>query len=186
MRVLALNCGSSSVKSALIDTATGRRLQEIHVENIGSDHVALQGAVDQLLTEYRERQAIDSAGSGRASRRSRRRKISRPTLLDAAVLDEIEQLNALAPLHNPPALAAIRQARTVLPDVPHVAVFDTAFHATLPDHAREYALPVDVSRRLRHSTFWVSWHQSQPCREQRRCVLGRRSASTAHHLLPSR
>lgn len=64
------------------------------------------------------------------------------------MLNEIEQLNALAPLHNPPAIAAIRQALAVLPDIPHVAVFDTAFHATLPDHAREYALPADVRRRF--------------------------------------
>ena len=148
MRVLALNCGSSSVKSALLDTATGRRLQEIRVENIGSDPVALQGAVDRLLTEYRERQESTQPEAVAHRVVHGGEKFQRPVLLDAAVLDELEQLNALAPLHNPPALAAIRQARTMLPDVPHVAVFDTAFHATLPDHAREYALPVDVSRRL--------------------------------------
>src|SRR5690606_20134530 len=70
-----------------------------------------------------------------------------PTRLDGAVLDEVEQLNRLAPLHNPPALLAVRRARAVLPDVPHFAVFDTAFHATLPDFAREYALPADVRER---------------------------------------
>ena len=149
MRVLALNCGSSSVKSALIDSATGRRLQEIRVENIGSDPVDLQGAVDRLLTEYREREAASTQPEAVAHRVVHGgEKFQRPVMLDAAVLDQLEQLNALAPLHNPPALAAIRQARDALPDVPHVAVFDTAFHATLPDHAREYALPVDVSRRL--------------------------------------
>lgn len=149
MRVLALNCGSSSVKSALIDTATGRRLQEIRVENIGSDPVDLQRAVDRLLTEYREREAASTQPEAVAHRVVHGgEEFQRPVLLDAAVLDQLEQLNALAPLHNPPALAAIRQARAVLRDVPHVAVFDTAFHATLPDHAREYALPVDVSRRL--------------------------------------
>lgn len=149
MRVLALNCGSSSVKSALIDAATGRRLQEIRVENIASNPVDLQAAVDRLLTEYREREAPSTQPEAVAHRVVHGgEKFQRPVMLDAAVLDQLEQLNALAPLHNPPALAAIRQARTALPDVPHVAVFDTAFHATLPDHAREYALPVDVSRRL--------------------------------------
>ena len=61
---------------------------------------------------------------------------------------EIEQLSHLAPLHNPPALAAVRQARNAYPQVPHVAVFDTAFHATLPAHAREYALPRDLRERF--------------------------------------
>lgn len=149
MRVLALNCGSSSVKSALLDTATGRRLQEIRVENIGSDPVDLQGAVERLLTEYRERETAATQPEAVAHRVVHGgEKFRRPVLLDAAVLDELEQLSALAPLHNPPALTAIRQARAVLSNVPHVAVFDTAFHATLPDHAREYALPLDVSRRL--------------------------------------
>jgi acetate kinase len=71
-----------------------------------------------------------------------------PTRLDGAVLEQIEQLNHLAPLHNPPALAAIRRAMAALPDVPHFGVFDTAFHSTLPDQAREYALPLDIRERF--------------------------------------
>lgn len=149
MRVLALNCGSSSVKSALIDTPAGRRLQEIRVENIGSDHGDLQGAVERLFAEYRERGSASTQPEALAHRVVHGgEKFREPTRIDASVLDELGQLNSLAPLHNPPAIAAIRQARAVLPNIPHVAVFDTAFHATLPDHAREYALPVDVSRRL--------------------------------------
>lgn len=164
MRILALNCGSSSVKSALIDTATGRRLQEIRVENIGSDHVRLHvgddmsnldagadlpAAVERLLTEHRRRWNDSTQPEAVAHRIVHGgEKFRDPTRLDAAVLQEIEQLNSLAPLHNPPALAAVRQARCALPDLPHVAVFDTAFHATLPDHAREYALPADVRQRF--------------------------------------
>jgi acetate kinase len=75
-------------------------------------------------------------------------KFRDPTRLSESVLGEIEQLNHLAPLHNPPALAAIRRAMAALPDVPHFAVFDTAFHSTLPDHAREYALPLDIRQRF--------------------------------------
>lgn len=163
MRVLALNCGSSSVKSALIDTALGRRLQEMHVENIGSDHARLhvgdevrelrqgtdlQAAVDELLETY---ERLDSALSPEAVVHRvvhGGEKFHDPTRLDESVLGEIEQLNHLAPLHNPPALAAIRRALAALPGVPHFAVFDTAFHATLPAHAREYALPGDVRRRF--------------------------------------
>ena len=64
-----------------------------------------------------------------------------PTVIDEAVLAAIEELRPLAPLHNEPALDAIRAAQRALPDVPHVAVFDTAFHATIPDEAATYALP---------------------------------------------
>ena len=145
MRVLALNCGSSSVKSALIDTAHDRRLQEIHIENIGSD---LTAAVDELLARYRRLDASLSPEAVVHRVVHGGEKFRDPTRLDDAVLDEIEQLNHLAPLHNPPALAAIRRAMAALPDVPHVAVFDTAFHSTLPDHAREYALPLDIRRRF--------------------------------------
>ena len=72
----------------------------------------------------------------------------RPTQIDDTVLAEIEQLSHLAPLHNPPALAAVRQAREAYPRTPHIAVFDTAFHATLPRHAREYALPQELRQRF--------------------------------------
>ena len=64
-----------------------------------------------------------------------------PVLIDDEVVLELESAVELAPLHNAPALAAIKQARAVLPDVPHVAVFDSAFHATIPAEARTYALP---------------------------------------------
>lgn len=156
MRVLALNCGSSSVKSALIDTASGRRVQEMQVENIGSD---LQAAVDELLALYKRSDTLEHDGSDPTRDISVAiaavahrvvhggEKFRDPTRLDDSVLAEIETLNPLAPLHNPPALAAIRHARAALPDIPHFAVFDTAFHSTLPDHAREYALPADVRRR---------------------------------------
>jgi acetate kinase len=67
-----------------------------------------------------------------------------PVVIDDAVVGELEAAVELAPLHNAPALAAIKQARRELPDVPHVAVFDTAFHATIPAEARAYALPARV------------------------------------------
>jgi acetate kinase len=64
-----------------------------------------------------------------------------PVRIDEEVVDAIRELSTLAPLHNGPALAAIEQAREALPDVPHVAVFDTAFHATIPEPAATYAIP---------------------------------------------
>jgi acetate kinase len=64
-----------------------------------------------------------------------------PTLIDDAVIAAIEELTPLAPLHNEPALQAIRGAKKALPEVPHVAVFDTAFHSTIPAEAATYAIP---------------------------------------------
>ena len=64
-----------------------------------------------------------------------------PTLIDRDVVAAIEELRPLAPLHNEPALEAIRTARLALPDVPQIAVFDTAFHSSMPDEAATYAIP---------------------------------------------
>jgi acetate kinase len=64
-----------------------------------------------------------------------------PVVIDADVKEAIRELTPLAPLHNAPALRAIEDARHALPDVPHVAVFDTAFHRTMPEEATRYAVP---------------------------------------------
>jgi acetate kinase len=64
-----------------------------------------------------------------------------PVVVDARVRQSIRELSSLAPLHNRPAVAAIDEAQAALPDVPHVAVFDTAFHVTIPDEAATYAIP---------------------------------------------
>jgi acetate kinase len=64
-----------------------------------------------------------------------------PAVIDSDVLAAIDELRPLAPLHNEPALRAIRAAQAALPEVPHVAVFDTAFHSTIPEEAATYAIP---------------------------------------------
>jgi acetate kinase len=74
-------------------------------------------------------------------------------LIDDALQSRLEELVQLAPLHNRPALDAIAEARKVLPDVPHVAVFDTAFHATIPPAAATYALPAEWRREIRRYGF---------------------------------
>jgi acetate kinase len=107
-----------------------------------------------------------------------------PVLIDDEVRREIHELEALAPLHNAPAVRAIAQAERALPDLPHVAVFDTAFHATIPDEAATYALPErwrDLGvRRYGFHGLSVQW-----CAEQVRvprlvvCHLGGGSSVTA-------
>ena len=89
-----------------------------------------------------------------------------PTLIDDDVIAGIDALSPLAPLHNVPALAAIRDARAALPDVPHVAVFDTAFHASIPEQAATYAVPVRWRedwgvRRYGFHGIAVEWVSSQ-------------------------
>ncbi|MCA9471894.1 MAG: acetate/propionate family kinase [Nitrospirales bacterium] len=77
-------------------------------------------------------------------------RFSQSTIIDASVLQEIEQFNDLAPLHNPTCLAGIVDARTFFGhDMPMVAVFDTAYHRTLPAHAATYAIPYELSKRHR-------------------------------------
>jgi acetate kinase len=147
MPIFALNCGSSSIKSAIVDRASRRRLFDIHVEN--ADASGFSAAVAQVLQELRSRSGEHGEPDAFAHRIVHGGdRFVRPTQIDDKVLAEIEQLSHLAPLHNPPALAAVRQARKEYPRTPHIAIVDTAFHATLPHHAREYALPQELSQRF--------------------------------------
>jgi acetate kinase len=92
-------------------------------------------------------------------------RFRQPVLIDDDVVRELESLTELAPLHNAPALAAIREARRILPDVPQVAVFDSAFHATIPEEASTYALPARVRawsiRRFGFHGLSVQWASEQ-------------------------
>lgn len=133
MRVLVLNTGSSSVKYQLIDTTTGQRIRRGMVEEV-TDH-------ERALTEIGEQLAdatIDAVGHRVVHGGER---FSEPTLVDDEVIAAIRDLVPLAPLHNPANLLGIEQARRRWPDVAHVAVFDTAFHRTLPPAAHRYAVP---------------------------------------------
>ncbi|MEU0549093.1 acetate kinase [Micromonospora sp. NPDC005979] len=143
-RVLVLNCGSSSVKWRLYDG--DRTLGQGTVERVGeagggpADHAS---AVRQILD------GLDLNGLTAVGHRVVHggRTFSAPTVVDDAVLAAIRDLVPLAPLHNPANLAGIEMARTALPDVPQVAVFDTAFHHTLPEAAATYAIDRDTAER---------------------------------------
>ncbi|HEU4778518.1 MAG TPA: acetate/propionate family kinase, partial [Steroidobacteraceae bacterium] len=144
MHILALNCGSSSIKCAVIDSDTGKKALELQVTNTGRD----TSAIDTLLAELRQRW-VDLGKIDAVVHRVVHggERYSAPILIDTDVLAQLDALARLAPLHNPPATFAIRRARELFAHAPHVAVFDTAFHATLPRRAREYALPEDVRVR---------------------------------------
>ncbi len=140
--MLVLNCGSSSIKADVLDPETGVRFVRERVERIEGDHAAALAALLPTLIDRSPEGALAAVGHRVVHGGDR---YSRPVLIDDAVEAGIEALCALAPLHNPANLAGIRAARQLLPDVPHVAVFDTAFHGTLPSRARAYALPKEVA-----------------------------------------
>ena len=163
MVVLVCNAGSSSLKADLLDPASGARLRSLRVERIGSEGcfarwdggepVAL-GRVDATAAMGRTLPELAAGAPGGAVTIVGHRVVHggerfvAATVIDDAVEAEIEALSPLAPLHNPANLAGIRAARALLPDALHVAIFDTAFHATLPRRARSYALPSELSERL--------------------------------------
>jgi acetate kinase len=115
--ILVVNAGSTSLKLSVVDA--GERSSPIHSFE---DVPAAVTAVGHRVVHGGER-------------------FLKPVRIDADVERELEELVELAPLHNRPALEAIARARTALPNLPHVAVFDTAFHATIPAVAATYALP---------------------------------------------
>jgi acetate kinase len=106
-----------------------------------------------------------------------------PTVIDDELVARLQALVDLAPLHNAPALDAIASARAALPDIPHVAVFDTAFHSTIPAFAATYALPADRRREIRRYGFHglsVQWASEQvPARRLVVCHLGGGCSVTA-------
>lgn len=143
-RILVLNCGSSSVKFRLYDGDEVR--DKGTVERVGEpgggppDH---ETAVREII------ERLDLTGLAGIGHRVVHggRRFSEPVLLDDAVIAAIEDLVPLAPLHNPANLTGIRVARAALPDTPQVAVFDTAFHHTLPEAAATYAIDRETAER---------------------------------------
>ena len=165
MRILTLNSGSSSIKCALIDCESNSRLFEVAIHNIGAGECRLVskgvdascravGALDYddavalAMTEIQKRLSASTVVNAVAHRIVHGgESFTHPVVVDDDVVAAIESLSSHAPLHNPPALSVLRAARGSFDNVPHVAVFDTAFHATLPTRAREYALPRALTKR---------------------------------------
>lgn len=139
MNVLVLNAGSSSLKFEVIEMDSERRVVKGQVERVTDINAALEEAFRQI-----GHAAVDAVGNRVVHGGDRFRE---PVLIDDAVEHQIEELSPLAPLHNPHNLAALRAARRRLPRAKHVAVFDTAFHATIPPHAYVYGLPWEFLER---------------------------------------
>lgn len=152
--VLVLNAGSSSLKYQLVVPEDGAVQTKGTIERIGEDGsgVADHHAAVQQVTAQIEAAGVDLARVGVRAVGHRvvhgGPDFSDPVLVTDRVVEQVRDLSPLAPLHNPGAVAGIEAARAQL-DVPHVAVFDTAFFATLPPAAATYALPKDLAREHR-------------------------------------
>jgi acetate kinase len=140
-RILTFNAGSSSLKLGLFDAEARQQIAAVSMDGEEAE-TALRGevgAIDGLLRrEGIERDRVRAVGHRVVHGGTRQ---VRSVLLNAAVERDVEELAPLAPNHNPAALAVIRAVRALLPGVPQVAAFDTAFHATLPPGAHVYPLP---------------------------------------------
>jgi acetate kinase len=173
MKILVINCGSSSIKYQLINTENKERLCKGLVERIGAvtsiikqefkdekplkksmvieNHAAALKKIMELLIEahndyLQSLNEIEAVGH-RVVHGGETFKDS--VLIDDDVEEAIQQAFDIAPLHNPPNLEGIRAAKKHLPDVPHVAVFDTAFHHSIPQHAYLYGIPNRLYRRYK-------------------------------------
>lgn len=140
-QVLVLNSGSSSVKFQVIDTDSGQSLASGLVERVTNHAQALQEVLDQLASFGLKPEACGHRVVHGGAR------FSEPVLIDQAVLDEIDALSHLAPLHNPANVAGIRAAIAAFEGLPQVAVFDTAFHQSMPEAAYRYAIDAELANR---------------------------------------
>lgn len=169
-RILVINCGSSSLKYSFYDTGDETRHARGQVERIGIDGTRLvhrgsrpggsdikrdlpkggfAEAFKAMVGELTAKETGVISGAGEVSLVAHRvvhggEKFTEGTLITDDVLAQIEALNPLAPLHNPVNVAGIREMRRLFPAVPQVAVFDTAFHHTLPAYAYLYGLPYEL------------------------------------------
>ena len=183
--VLVINCGSSSLKFKLLEPDSGVARASGNVDQIGEgsgpssvpDHeAALQRAFDMLADD-----GVDIQNCGLVAVGHRvvhgGNEFCQPTLLDDTIIAALKGLSELAPLHNPPALTGIEVARRLLPNVPHVAVFDTAFFHDMPPAASTYAIDSALAERWQIRRYGFHGTSHRYVSEQAAAFLGRPRAS---------
>ena len=144
MKILVINSGSSSIKYKLFEMPSSCLVSKGNIERIGekgslvADHNA---GLKMILDKVDSVSAVGHRVVHGAE------KFQRPVLIDQAVIREIRKCCSIAPLHNPANLMGILACKKLLPGVPQVAVFDTAFHHTLADYAYTYGLPYEYYKR---------------------------------------
>lgn len=168
MKILVLNCGSSSIKYKLFDMTTKEVLAQGGIEKIGlvgsflkltlpngekiilekdiPEHTAgIEFILNTLVSpEYGAIKSLDEINAVGHRMVHGGERFSESVKLDKEVLDAFAACNDLAPLHNPANLKGVNAVSAILPNVPQVGVFDTAFHQTMPDYAYMYAIPYEM------------------------------------------
>ena len=168
MKILVLNCGSSSIKYKLFDMTTKEVLAQGGIEKIGlvgsflkltlpngekkilekdiPEHTAgIEFILNTLVSpEYGAIKSLDEINAVGHRMVHGGERFSESVLLNKEVLDAFIACNDLAPLHNPANLTGVNAVSAILPNVPQVGVFDTAFHQTMPDYAYMYAIPYEL------------------------------------------
>ena len=143
MKIVVINAGSSSLKVKIFESATRDEVESFFVEHIGEEGGAFathHEALNSLGIDFRE---VDAVGHRVVHGGEH---FSEATLIDNEVVEKLRSLIPLAPLHNPANIKGIEVVRSIAPNLPQVAVFDTAFHTTMPKEAYLYALPQEVSK----------------------------------------
>jgi acetate kinase len=160
MAVLVINSGSSSVKYAVVDPDSGTMAVDGIVERIGEGEVADHAAAMRVVFDALADHMADLVAVGHRVVHGGP-DLYEPTLVDDALIAQLEELAPLAPLHNPPAVLGIEVAREALPNLPHIAVFDTAFFHDLPAAAATYAIDRDIAAQwhIRRYGFHGTSHQ---------------------------
>ena len=168
MKILVLNCGSSSIKYKLFDMTTKEVMAQGGIEKIGLPGSFLKltlpngekkilekdvpehtTGIDFILNtlvseEYGAIKSLEEINAVGHRMVHGGEKFAKSVLLDQEVLDAFIACNDLAPLHNPANLKGVNAVSAILPNVPQVGVFDTAFHQTMPDYAYMYAVPYEL------------------------------------------
>ena len=198
MKILVINCGSSSLKFQLIDSVHGQVLAKGLCERIGIEGSRLvyrrEGAKEQTvkapMTEHKTAvkmvlDALTAPGTGVIRELSEidavghrivhgGEKFAASVLIDKGVLSAIEECASLAPLHNPANLTGIRACMELMPETPMAAVFDTAFHQTMPMEAYLYGIPYAYSEKYRVRRYGFHGTSHKYVSRQAAKVLGER------------
>ncbi len=145
MKILVINSGSSSIKYKLFTMPGECLLLKGVLEHIGEEGSEIANHYSGLRVILEKIKTVDAIGHRVVHGAE---KFKKPVLVNKNVIGGIKKCCAIAPLHNPANLAGILACQKILPGIKQVAVFDTAFHQTLPEHAFIYGLPYDYYQKL--------------------------------------
>ena len=200
MKVLVINAGSSSLKYVLFEMSTEKALLSGHIDGIGMERCVLKIKNASSSMEYaiKVKDHVDSIMVALRSLKEHKvikeyseisaighrvvhggESYSKPTIITEPVIKKIEELSELAPLHNPANLAGIIACKKILPKVPQIAVFDTAFHQTMEKEDYLYALPQALYKKYKIRRYGFHGPSHKYVSEQAIKLLGKNEVTGA-------